>query len=90
MIARHTFKIHALCPLVSHKQWDYYEVTVQTDELIDVHAIESVMDSVRGLRATQEEIATVISEQLPHSALVEIFGSHSQNSESIVGCRGNA
>jgi hypothetical protein len=84
MIAKHTFNIHAECPMVLHKQWDYYTVSVQTEELVDVHALESVMDSVRGMRATQEEIAGLIKQQLSCEAMVEVSGKHSQNSTTTV------
>ena len=84
MIAKHTFNIHAKCPMVPHEQWDYYTVSVQTEDLIDVHALESVMDSVRGIRATQEEIAEAIKQQLSCEAMVEVCGKHSQNSTTTV------
>ena len=84
MIAKHTFNIHAECPMVSHKQWDYYTVSVQTEDVIDVHALEAVVDSVRGMRATQEEIAEIIKRQLSCEAMVEVCGKHSQNSSTTV------
>ena len=80
MLAKHTFSIHAECPLVPHKQWDYYTVSIQTEDMIDVHYLEGVMDSVRGIRATQEDIATIVKQQLNCEAIVEIAGRHSQNS----------
>ena len=84
MMAIHTFDIHAECPLVEHKQFDYYKVTVQTEDTIDVHWLESVMNSVRGLRATQEDIARIIREQVQCEAIIEVFGRHSQNSTTTV------
>ena len=84
MIAKHAFNIHAECPMVSHKQWDYYTVSVQTEDVIDVHALEAVMDSVRGMRATQEEIAEIIKQQLSCEAMLEVCGKHSQNSSTTV------
>lgn len=84
LIAKHTFDIHAECPLVQHKQFDYYKVCVQTEDLIDANALDRVMDSVRGIRATQEDIASIIEQQLPRAVLVEVSGRHSQNSETIV------
>lgn len=84
MIVKHTFNIHAKCPLVPHEQWDYYMVSVQTEDVVDVHALEAVMDSVRGIRATQEEIAQVIKEQLSCETMVEVTGKHSQNSSTTV------
>jgi hypothetical protein len=84
MIAKHAFNIHAKCPMVSHDQWDYYAVTIQTEDTIDVHYLESVMDSVRGMRATQEQIAELIKQQLSCEAMVEVTGRHSQNSTTTV------
>jgi hypothetical protein len=84
MVARHSFAIHAECPLVSHKQWDYYTVIIQTEDTIDVHWIESVMNGVRGVRATQEEIALIIRQNIGTEPAVEISGRHSQNSKSVV------
>jgi hypothetical protein len=84
MIAKHAFNIHAKCPMVSHDQWDYYTVAIQTEDTIDVHYLESVMDSVRGMRATQEEIAELIKQQLNCEAMVEVTGRHSQNSTTTV------
>lgn len=84
MLARHKFKIHAECPMVNHKQWDYYTVTIQTEDVIDVHYLESVMNSVRGLRATQEDIAEVIKQQLGCESMVEIRGQHSQSSTTTI------
>lgn len=84
MIARHSFDIHAECPLVDHKQWDYYTVTVQTEDMIDVHYLETVMNSVRGLRATQEDIATVLRQQLSCEVIIEVVGRHTQNSSTTV------
>jgi hypothetical protein len=84
MVAKHTFNIHAKCPLVEHEQWDYYTVAIQTEDLIDVHALESVMNTVRGMRATQEQIAEVVKQHLSCEAMVEITGRHSQNSTTTV------
>lgn len=84
MVARHTFQIHARCPMVPHEQWDYYEVTIQTEDMIDVNVLEKAMDSVRGLRSTQEQITEILKELLPCETMIEIRGRHSQNSESIV------
>ena len=84
MIAKHAFNIHAKCPMVSHDQWDYYAVTIQTEDTIDVHYRESVMDSVRGMRATQEQIAELIKQQLACEVMVEVTGRHSQNSTTTV------
>jgi hypothetical protein len=70
--------------MVSHDQWDYYAVTIQTEDTIDVHYLESVMDSVRGVRATQEQIAELIKQQLTCEAMVEVIGKHSQNSTTTV------
>ena len=84
MIARHTFQIHARCPIVPHEQWDYYDVIVQTEDTLDVHVLEKAMDSVRGVLATQEQIATILKEQLPCETMIEIKGRHSQNSETTV------
>lgn len=84
MLANHKFQIHAECPLVPHKQWDYYTVSVQTEDVVDVHFLETVMDSVRGIRATQEEIGEIIRQQLACEAMIEIVGRHSQNSETSV------
>jgi hypothetical protein len=70
--------------MVAHDQWDYYAVTIQTEDTIDVHYLESVMDSVRGMRATQEQIAELIKQQLSCEAMVEVTGRHSQNSTTTV------
>ena len=85
MISKHTFQIHAKCPLVKHEQWDYYTVTVQTEDMIDVHWIESVMNSVRGMRSTQEEIAHIIKQQLSCEVMVEVTGRHSQKYSRFLG-----
>jgi hypothetical protein len=84
MIAIHTFTIHAECPFVEHKQWDYYAVEVQTEDVVDVHFLESVMDQVRGLRTSQEEIAELIKRNLSCEAIVTVTGKHSQNSATKV------
>jgi len=84
MVATHKFQIHAECPMVAHKQWDYYTVSVQTEDTIDVHYLESVMESVRGIRATQEQIGEIIRQQMTCEAIIEIVGRHSQNSETNV------
>ena len=84
MLAVHKFQVHAECPLVAHKQWDYYTISIQTEEVVDVHFLETVMDSVRGIRATQEQIGEIIRQQIACEAMIEIVGRHSQNSETIV------
>ena len=83
MIARHTFMIHAECPFVTHKQWDYYKVLIQTEDVVDVHYLEKVMDSVRGARLSQEDIAQVIRQQMTCEAYIQISGRHSQNSFTL-------
>ena len=84
MLCKHTFQIHALCPLVQHTQWDYYDVCVETNTIVDVHYLETVMNAVRGKKLTQEEIAIEIKKQLPIDCQVKIFGMHSQSSKSVV------
>jgi hypothetical protein len=46
--------------------------------------LEKAMDSVRGVLATQEQIATILKEQLPCETMVEVIGRHSQTSETTV------
>ena len=86
MVAKHTFNIHAKCPFVPHEQWDYYTVTIQTEDVVDVHFLEAVMNSVRGLHASQEQIAEIIKNQISCEAMVEVHGKHSQNSATTVFC----
>lgn len=84
MLAIHRFTIHAICPFVEHQQWDYYDVELQTEEVIDVHILETAMNSVRGIRESQEAIATILREQLPCEVLITISGRHSLTSSTTV------
>lgn len=84
MIVSHSFMIHARCPYVVKIQWDYYDVEVTTEEEIDVHLLESVMDSVRDSSMSQEQIAVSIREQLPQHCFVTVTGRHTQNSSTEV------
>lgn len=84
MIATHRFFIHARCPLVPHLQWDYYTVIVETNFVIDVHAIEKFLDEeIRGERLEQEVIAELVKHKFPDTK-VTLAGRHSQNSSTTV------
>lgn len=84
MIAMHTFAIHARCPYVAKLQWDYYDVEVTTEDEIDVHKLEEVMNSVRDSSMSQEQIALALKQQLPGHCFIEVRGRHTQNSSTVV------
>jgi hypothetical protein len=84
MLATHTFTIHAECPFVDRKQWDYYEVEIQTEDVIDVHDLEGIMNSVRGLKESQETIARIIRQNVSCECFITVTGSHTQNSSTKV------
>ena len=84
MLAIHTFTVHGRCPYVTKLQWDYYDVEITTEDEIDVHKLEAVMDSVRDLSMSQEQIAEAIRKQLPEHCFIEVTGRHTQNSKTTV------
>lgn len=87
MLVKHQFDIHARCPFVPHEQWDYYSVTITTNSVIDVHEIETLLNDVRGMNASQEAIAEAIRFRMDRSAMsgsIEVIGRHSQNSLTTV------
>jgi N-acetylglutamate synthase-like GNAT family acetyltransferase len=80
----HSFLIHAICPFVKHQQWDYYTVKIRTAQTVDVHEIENTLNSVRGVRASQESIAETIKREMWFECEVEVYGAHAQNSTTRV------
>jgi hypothetical protein len=87
MLVKHQFDIHARCPFVPHEQWDYYTVTITTEQVIDVHDIEKLLNEVRGMNASQEAIAETIRFRMDRAKMpgsIEIAGRHSQNSKTTV------
>ena len=84
MKATHEFTIHAECPFVPHKQWDYYTVIIDTEEFIDVHAIEAALNEVRGARESQEKLAEAIRSKVGGNCSVMLRGSHSQGNLTTV------
>jgi hypothetical protein len=80
----HSFLIHAICPFVEHRQWDYYTVRIRTSETVDVHKLESKLNFVRGVKAVQEWIAETIKREMWFECEVEVHGAHSQNSTTRV------
>ena len=84
MIVRHKFLVHAICPFVDHLQWDYYEVTLDTEETIDINHFEKIMDTVRNIRQSQEMITALLRKQLPHEVRIEVTGAHSLTSSTTV------
>ena len=82
----HETIVHGRCPL--NDQWDYYDVDIETDEFIDVHKLEEILNDVRGLREVQEDIARRIAGMLRSKGFqtchVTVTGRHSQNMQTTV------
>ena len=73
----HKTTIHAKCPYIP--VWDYYEVTFSTSKFIQCETLEKAADKVRGLKATQEDIATKLRKQLPKHVKIKVVGRHGAN-----------
>lgn len=87
MLVKHQFTVHAICPFIADRVvWDYYTVTVELTAVVDVHAIERVMDGVRGKRLSQEDIAELIARCLKIfvTGVLTVDGRHSANSRTVV------
>ena len=85
MIAKHTFMLHAVCPFVEHLQYDYYDCTIQTNTVIDVHEIEATLNNLRGVELSQEDLCCKISQSF-QGCEVTLTGRHNQNSSTAVTC----
>lgn len=81
MIVEHRFTIHAICPFIEG-QWDYYDVILNTEDIVEVNELDRLLDGVRGMKAPQEQIAMVLREILPISVRIETVGRHSLTSQT--------
>jgi ribonuclease I len=79
---KHEITLHARCPYAP--VWDYYTLTLTTREFVEVHALQKMCDEVRGKEMTQESIADLLRERLPHHIAIELVGHHGQNCRSVV------
>lgn len=70
----HKTKLHGRCPYAPH--WDYYELTVTTDQFIKVEEIEVAANLCRGLEMTQEAMAEQLRMLLPKHAKLCLVGLH--------------
>lgn len=84
MKIEHSSIVHGKCPV--NGRWDYYEVSIQTNEFLEVSEMEETLDFVRGSKKTQEDIAKEISLSLPYHCKVTLAGRHSQNTRTVVVC----
>lgn len=75
----HKTMIHAKCPL--NGSWDYYTVTVMTDDFIACEEIEEMCDFVRGKSLEQERIADQLKSSIPVPCELRLKGRHGQNTE---------
>ena len=78
---KHTTTIHGKCPL--NGRWDYYTLTVTTDDFLRVEELEEICDFVRGKAMSQEEIADELSRTLPPHCTIEMTGRHCQNCQTV-------
>lgn len=78
---QHTSIIHARCPI--QPTWDYYTVVIEPLGFLDVHKLELVLDSVRGVEETQEQIAEQLGNLLP-GCKVTLIGRHTANTNTVV------
>lgn len=86
MKVKHQFIMHAVCPFIHGATvWDYYDVSVSLEKIVDVHLIEQKVVSLCGARMSQEDLCVRLGELL--SALcegeVELRGKHSSNSHTV-------
>lgn len=82
MLATHISTIHARCPV--DNRWDYYQVEVQTNQLLNVEEFERVLNQARGTTAYQESLAKWISAHLPPFTTVKLTGVHGQQTKTVV------
>ena len=75
----HKTTIHAKCPL--NGSWDYYTVSIETDEFIACEQIEELCDFVRGKSLEQERIAKDLHRSLGVKSKLILLGRHGQNTE---------
>lgn len=74
-------KVHGKCPI--NRKWDYYTLTITSDQMIVCEEIEASCDIVRGSTMTQEKIADQLRKSLPETCKMRLVGIHS-NVETTV------
>ncbi len=73
----HTTTVHAKCPYLP--VWDYYTITFSTAKFIKCETIEAAADRVRGIKATQEDIALKLRKRIPKHVKIKVVGRHGAN-----------
>lgn len=79
---KHITTIHARCPHAP--VWDYYTVTLETEDCLLCEKFERYCDGQRGVEATQEEIFYRLSVRIPATGTLTVEGRHGQNGQLIV------
>ena len=74
-------KVHGKCPL--NRQWDYYTLTITSEQMIVCEEIEAACNIVRGSTMTQENIADQLRKSLPDNCKMRLIGTHA-NVETTV------
>jgi NADPH-dependent 7-cyano-7-deazaguanine reductase QueF len=83
----HKAIVHGKCPI--NGSWDYYNVTIKTNQFVETEYVDGVMNAVRGQEITQETMASQIFDKLRWASKLENFkmslvGRHGQNNELAV------
>lgn len=82
----HKTIVHAKCPI--NGEWDYYDVSVETDVFIAAEEVQEACNSVRGSEMTQEDLTArlhhLLTEPETESRVtVRVEGRHGQNTSTV-------
>lgn len=83
MKAKHQTTVHARCPYAP--VWDYYDVTVETNEFLRCEKLQSVCNEIRGKEMTQEQVFEHIRDGIKlQASIVTVEGCHGQNGRLVI------
>lgn len=78
----HKTIIHGKCPI--NGSWDYYNVTIKTNEFIKCEEVEELCDFLRGKTLEQERIAEQLHATIGVKHFLKVEGRHGQNTKLAV------
>ena len=75
----HTTTIHARCPYVP--EWDYYQLTFETQNVLQCEDLQEICNGVRGKTLTQEAVFERVADGLSVVAVgkLTLVGRHGSN-----------
>ena len=82
MKIKHETTVHGKCPI--NENWDYYTLTIETEEFVRAEALEELCDFCRGKQWTQEEMAKQLRAIMPSHCSLTLNGRHTQNMTTSV------